>query len=263
MNLAQIEAKTHTTTTTASDYIIPGADKSLAYLQVTNSTVQPSGETSTVVEVINAVKDKNLKVLKKCQPKFVNESFFEYIKTNNPFHTYEYHQMSDEEILEGNISEKNLVWFYDSGHMLFDSNAIPYTLPHRFDYIGTPFNNEYCNLPELLKYLKNHPWVLNKEELKIENIPYYNSQEGRDKCISDINIRPDQETYAKIYELVKIRELFGKRINDEFFSCRVPEQISSYLYLFNQEKHNDWLGIAPFLKKKAKDDSHGTFEVTL
>jgi hypothetical protein len=254
MNLAQIEAKTHTTTTTASDYIIPGVVKSLAYLQVTNSTVQPSGRTSTVVEVINVVKDKNLKVLKKCQPKFVNESFFEYIKTNNPFHTYEYHQMSDEEILEGNISEKNLVWFYDSGHMLFDSNAIPYTLPHRFDYIGTPFNNEYCNLPELLKYLKNHPWVLNKEELKIENIPYYNSQEGRDKCIRDLILRPDQETYAKIYELVK---------TDKFFSCRVPEQISSYLYLFNQEKHNDWLGIAPFLKKKAKDDSHGTFEVTL
>jgi hypothetical protein len=79
--------------------------------------------------------------------------------------------MSYKEILEGNISEKNLVWFYSSGHMLFDSNAIPYTLPDRFDYIGSPFNNEYCNLPELLKYLQSHPWVLNQDELKIENIP--------------------------------------------------------------------------------------------
>ena len=67
-------------------------------------------------------------------------------------------------------------------------------------------------------------------------------------------IRPDQETYAKIYELVK---------TGGFFSCHVSEHVSSYLYLFNREKHNDWLGIAPFLKKNAKDDSHGTFEVTL
>ena len=213
-----------------------------------------SGKTSTVVEVINAVKDKNLKVLKECRPTFVKDSFFEYIKTNNPFHTYEYHEMSDEEILKGNISEKNLVWFYSSGHMLFDSNAIPYTLPVRFDYIGSPFNNEYCNLPELLKYLKNHPWVLNQDELEIEDIPYYNRHDGREQRISDIIIRPDQETYVKIYELVK---------TDKYFSCRVPDHISSYLYLFNQEKNNDWLGIAPFLKKKAKEDSHGTFEVTL
>ena len=254
MELASFEINRHETSTAIIDYIIPGVDKSLAYIKVTSSTVQPSGKTSTVVEVINAVKDKNLKVLKECQPVFVKDSFFDYIKTNNPFHTHEYHQMSDEEILEGNISEKNLVWFYSSGHMLFDSNAIPYTLPDTFDYIGSPFSNEYCNLPELLKYLKGHPWVLNKEELKIENIPYYNSKEGRDKCISDIIIRPDQETYEKIYEVVK---------TDKYFSCRVPEEISSYLYLFNQEKNNDWLGIAPFLKKKAKDDSHGTFVVTL
>jgi hypothetical protein len=254
MELASFEITRHETSTATIDYIIPGVDTSLAYLKVTSSTVQPSGKTSVVIEVINVVKDKNLKVLKQCRPTFVKDSFFEYIKTNNPFWTYEYHEMSDEEILEGNISEKNLVWFYNSGHMLFDSNAVPYTLPRRFDYIGSPFINKHCNLPELLKYLKGHPWVLNKDELKIEDIPYYNCHDGCDKCISDIIIRPDQETYAKIYELVK---------TDKFFSCRVPEHISSYLYLFNSEKHNDWLGIAPFLKKNAKDDSHGTFVVTL
>jgi hypothetical protein len=138
--------------------------------------------------------------------------------------------------------------------MIFNSNAVPYTIPRGFDYIGSPFSNKHCNLPELLEYLKGHPWVLNKEDLKIEDIPYYNCHDGYDKCISDIIIRPDQETYAKIYKLVK---------TDKFFSCRIPEHISSYLYLFNREKHNDWLGIAPFLKKNAKDDSHGTFVVTL
>jgi hypothetical protein len=254
MKLTPIENTFHTTYTAIVSYIIPDVDKSLAYLQVTTSTVEPSGKTSAVVEVINAVKDRNLKVLKGCRPTFVKDSFFEFIKTNNPFWTYEYHEMSDEEILEGNISEKNLVWIYSSGHMLFDSNAVPYTLPRRFDYIGSPFNNEHCNLPELLEYLKGHPWVLNKEDLKIENIPYYNCHDGCDKCISDIIIRPDQETYAKIYELVKA---------DKYFSSRISEHISSYLHVFYPETHNDWLGIAPFLKKNAKDDSHGTFEVTL
>lgn len=152
--------------------------------------------------------------------------------------------MSDEEILEGNISEKNLVWIYSSGHMLFDSNAAPYTLPHRFDYIGSPFSNEHCNLPDLLEYLKGHPWVLNKDELKIKNIPYYNCRDGKDKCISKVIIRPDQETYAKIYELVKA---------DKYFSSRISEHISSYLHVFYPETHNDWLGIAPFLKKNAAE----------
>jgi hypothetical protein len=254
MKLASFEITRHTTYATIVSYIIPGVDKSLAYIQVTTSKVEPSGKTVTTVEVINAVKDGNLKVLKGCRPTFVKDSFFEFIKTNNPFWDYEYHEMSDEEILEGNISGRDLVWIYSSGHMLFDSNAVPYTLPRGFNYIGSPFNNKYCNLPELLKYLKGQPWVINKDDLKIEDIPYYNREDGCDKCISEVIIRPDQETYAKIYELVKA---------DKYFSSRIPEHISSYLHVFYPVTHKDWLGIAPFLKKNAKDDSHGTFEVTL
>jgi hypothetical protein len=254
MELTPIKITRHETSTAIVDYIIPGVNENLAYLQVMTSTVQPSGKTSVAVEVINAVKDRDLKVLKQCRPTFVRDSFFEWIKTNNPFWGYEYHEMSDEEILEGNISEKNLVWFYSYGHMLFDSNAVPYTLPRRFDYIDSQFNNKYFNLPELLEYLKGHPWVLNKDDLKIEDISYYNCEYDYDQCISKVIIRPDQETYAKIYELVKA---------DEYFSSRIAEHISSYLLVFYPETHNDWLGIAPFLKKNAKDDSHGTFEVTL
>jgi len=55
MNLAPIKAKTHTTTTTTSDYLIPGVDKSLAYLQVTSSTVQPSGKTSLAIFLVIAI----------------------------------------------------------------------------------------------------------------------------------------------------------------------------------------------------------------
>ena len=138
--------------------------------------------------------------------------------------------------------------------MLFDSNAVPYTLPRGFNYIDSQFNNKYFNLPELLKYLKGHPWVLNKDDLKIEDISYYSCEYDYDQCISKVIIRPDQETYAKIYDLVK---------TDKYFSSRIPEHISSYLHVFYPETHNDWLGIAPFLKRNAKDDSHGTFEVTL
>jgi hypothetical protein len=254
MKLAPFENTRHTTFTEIVSYIIPGVDKSLAYLQVTTTTVEPSGKTSAVVEVINAVKDKSLKVLKECRPALVRDSFFEFIKTYNPFWTYEYHEMSDEEILEGNISEENLVWIYSSGHMFFDSNAVPYTLPRGFNYIDSQFNNKYFNLPELLEYLKGHPWVLNKDDLKIENISYYSCEYDYDQCISKVIIRPDQETYAKIYELVKA---------DKYFSSRIPEHISSYLHVFYPVTHNDWLGIAPFLKRNAKDDSHGTFEVTL
>jgi hypothetical protein len=243
MKLSSIEITRHTTFTEIASYIIPGVDKSLAYLQVTTSTVEPSGKTSAVVEVINAVKDRNLKVLKGCRPTFVKDSFFERIKTNNPFWDCECHEMSDGEILEGNISEKNLIWFYSSGHIIFDSNAVPYTLPRGFDYIGSPFSNKHCNLPELLKYLKGHPWVLNKEDLEIEDIPYYNCEYDYDQCISRVIIRPDQETYAKIYELVKA---------DKYFSSRISEHISSYLHVFYPETHNDWLGIAPFLENQSK-----------
>ena len=254
MKLASFENTRHTTFTENVSYIISGVDKSLAYLQVTTSTMEPSGKTVTTVEVINAVRDRDLKVLKMCRPTFVKDSFFEFIKTNNPFWTYEYHEVSDEEILEGNISGRNLVWIYSSGHMLFDSNAVPYSIPRGFNYIGSPFNNKHCNLPELLEYLKGHPWVINKDDLKIENIPYYNCEHDCDQCISKVIIRPDQETYAKIYELVKA---------DKYFPSRIPEHISSYLHVLCPETHNDWLGIAPFLKKNAKDDSHGTFVVTL
>lgn len=80
MKLASFDDTRHTTFTEIVSYIIPDVDRSLAYLQVSTSTVEPSGKTSAVVEVINAVKDGNLRVLKGCRPTFVRDSFFEFIK---------------------------------------------------------------------------------------------------------------------------------------------------------------------------------------
>lgn len=246
MALQQLDWKNYTIEVNINTYEIPGVDVDVATIVETISTRQgPQGSITKNVNIQKGPKTKN-SVLNECTPVFVKDSFFESIKTCNPFYNkdgafrnFESIEIKNSDIITTNVSFQNLIWMYFSGNMLFNSNEKPITIPHYFDYIGTPFTNEYCNLNELLSYLKSHPWVVNKEELVIKNIPYYNACENSSECISDVLIRPDQQTYEKIYDSCK---------GHQYFSCRMKDNICGMSYIFNRESKKDWLGIAPFLK---------------
>jgi hypothetical protein len=177
---------------------------------------------------------------------FVKPLFFEDIKTKQPHHLYpEDYQVPllNNGILSDELSVENLIWFYSAGNMMFKTNGLPISKAVGYDYIGSPFSNKYCYLKPLLEYLQSHPWVLNKNELEIESIPHYNAEKGYDRCISPVYIRPDQETYERIYQTYK---------NEQYFSCRLKEAICSISFYTDPLKQHDWLGIAPFLKNPPK-----------
>lgn len=246
MTLQQLDCENYTVEVNINTYEIPGVDVDVATVVETIRTRQgPQGSTTKTTKIQKGPKTKN-SVLKECTPVFVKESFFESIKTTNPFtpmsgafSDFKSHEITSSDIIQTNVSSQNLIWMYFSGNMLFDSNVRPITIPHYFDYIGTPFSEEYSILKELLIYLKSHPWVVNKDELKLEDIPYYNRREDNSRCISDIWIRPDQKSYEEIYETCK---------NDKFFSCNMKDEICGISFCFNKHDKKDWLGIAAFLK---------------
>jgi hypothetical protein len=113
-----------------------------------------------------------------------------------------------------------------------DENIIPYA--KRFDYIDTCFSNETSKLKEMVEYLKNHDWVINKDELEIDDIPYYNARDGKSKFVT-VQILPTKEAYNELYQLVK---------EEEYWSTKMTDYVRPYAI---REKGFDPMGLLPFL----------------
>jgi hypothetical protein len=167
-NLKTFSTEQYVSIATIKRYTIPGVSTNTAVIKKTIVETNNSKAENVVIE-----KTTESKILKECIPIFVKDSFFEEIKTKT-FHNIDIDAHQIENILEEDVSDKNLIWIYFGDYLFFNSNEVPIAIPHQFNYSGTPFNNRESNLTELLKYLKTHPWVLNKDELKIQSIPYYN-----------------------------------------------------------------------------------------
>lgn len=182
-------------------------------------------------------------------PTLVKPNFFEFIKENNPWSTvknvYGWSEIAYKEkdftleLIEKCIQTNLLIFAYTDGHMIFDvkGKIIPYA--RYYDYIGTVFDNKRADLPKMIDHLKKHSWTINKEELKIHDIPYYNQDEGRTQYIAP-KLLPDQKTYQKLYEKVK---------EDKFWSCRLEDLIKGT----NIEEGIDPMKLKKFLKPR-KDD---------
>lgn len=199
-----------------------------------------------------------------CWPTVVKPEFFEFIKRSNPWYTiggdwgWKGLSYSPEELAKELIRNPDLtidaecfLWVYHSGHVVFDRFGDPVPIPYGFDYIGTPFENSNCDLDKMLPHLKSHPWVINGDELHIEEVPYYNNEEGwrkyiRGEKVSWVEILPSKEALKEIYQ----RAL---EIDREYFSVRMKELITSdKIYNWEKTKEKDWLEIRQFAKKHPK-----------
>lgn len=221
-----------TVTTVTEQYELPGFNPDEVYFE---KTIVTRGENVTEIWSIEA----GPKAPKHYLPTFVMPQFFEYIKTNHPFDFRNREReclfpgiKSPEEI----TSEMVFVWISDYDHTLLDKNQrfIPYC--HFYDYIDGPFDNECLHLDEkFIAFLKQHPWVVNKDSLEIEEIPSYNASDARTHTIG-VKILPDVETYNEIMNRCKK----DNNLNDDWLftgaACR-----------YNKEE-KDYFGIRPFLK---------------
>lgn len=225
----------------------------------------PEVKLQVTVETTNKVTVKGTKLTgkgpHKTTPVFVKPSFFKLIQERNPWSDYptwgwEGQTYEHKDIYFGKVqvSRKNLIYPYGSGHILFDADGKPLSAVQHYNYIGSPFTNKWCDLKPMLKHLKNHPWVINGDELVIKQVPYYNNESGKEYYIagenSDIvSILPDQKSYEEIYAAaIKRRE--------EFFSVEMKELIHSgapyHWGLKQNEGVEDYLEIRQFHKPHKK-----------
>lgn len=194
-------------------------------------------------------------------PQFVKDGFWELIKKYNPWaqinHKYGWDGMVVEpkEMIAEDfvVNPKNFVWVYNSGNLLFDINMNPIPVPYCFDYIGTPFTNETCDLEKMLPYLKKHKWVTNGDELFIDDIPYYNNEGGwkqfiRGKQLPWISVLPPAKVLKEIYQR-------AKEINPECPSVAMKDLLmSGATYEWTKPKEKDYMGIRKFYKPHKKAD---------
>lgn len=220
---------------------IPGVDSNQVQLEVVSVR---SDENVTTSYVLVDPQDR-----KEYHPTMVKPEFFQWIKVNNPFADWsEVHDNLIPNVKGTNkipvdflFGEKefDIVFMNYSGHMLKDREYkdIPYA--RKYDYIGSPFHNGAVDLDEkFLSWLRNHPWLVsNPEDVKVLEVPYYNSCEDHSQYVS-VALCPDVETYREICDYYK---------DKEYPSCCVKDAICGQTSRYGSDTP-DWFGIRPWLK---------------
>lgn len=181
-------------------------------------------------------------------PVVVKPSFKDYIKTKNPFQDY---KENTEHIVDSGRAALNdididkawkdglIYFFYNAGHVLFDHKGDPVPLPHTYDYIGTNFSSRKSDLEKLQSALLKHKWVINKDDLKMHQIPYYNGG----GMYLPVRILPDSKTYKQMYEMA----LTSRK---EYFSVELKE-----LVIGNSYKYKDWDPLKIHKYRKKEEDA--------
>lgn len=88
-----------------------------------------------------------------------------------------------------------LVLWNGASHKIANLNYDFIPIPIQFGYIDGNVDNETYDLQKLLKLLKNDEHVVNRENLDISEIPYYNCDEYRTQTIQFLYLLP-----SDIYE---------------------------------------------------------------
>jgi hypothetical protein len=166
---------------------------------------------------LNPIYKKDLSLLKTTNPYWGKYDWFETDKLPSP----------------ENIDLKNIIFVQGSTHMFFDIKKNPIPVVHKGDYIGANFDNGHYDLDKLRKHLLKHKRVVSVSE--ILDIPYYNSENGKDKYI-DVLVLPDSKTIQKGLENKWTRDetCFGKYYDKNGFDYLgikkflLPEKEMSY-----------------------------------
>lgn len=92
-----------------------------------------------------------------------------------------------------------VLWNWGS-YKIADLNYDFIPIPIHLNYMNGEVDNEKYDLDKLLKKLKENKHVINRENLKITNIPYYNAEEDRDQTIDFLYLL-DKEDYQKVAKM--------------------------------------------------------------
>jgi hypothetical protein len=227
--------------TTETVYPIDGFNPDMVVLRVTTTTTNDN-KPNIYYQLLYGIGTRY-------KPKLVTQEFFELIKKCNPFDTSgeEFKSciidvedvviMDDDNTVYMDLGGLEMVWLNYSSSIIMDKEGLFIPYARTYDYCGTYFNNEDIDFSDgFFDFLRNHPWVVNKDDIKVEKIPYYNQHEGRDETVTVV-VCPDKETYNKMADYAK-KEKGG---------YRCLSLLSSFI-VSNYASKKDWFGLAPYLK---------------
>lgn len=238
--LVKTSESTKVVKTTETCYPIEGFDPDMVVLEMITTTVDDK-DPHIEYRLIYGIGTRY-------RPTLVKKEFFDLIKKLNPF---DYREKAFKDVIVNvedvvindenqtvyiDLGELEMVWFDYSSSILMDKEGLYIPYARIYDYIGTYFNNRDVEFnDEFLNFLKNHPWVVNKDDLKYENIPYYNAEEDYNETVVVV-VCPDKETYNKM-------AVEAKKNEKMYWSCYLNDYIVS-----TYQSKKDWFGIAPYLK---------------
>ena len=117
-----------------------------------------------------------------------------------------------------------VLWNFGS-HKIADLNYNFISTPINFGYIDGSIDNERYDLEKLLEKLKRDKNVVDRDNLKISAIPYYNAEDGRDKSIEFKYLLPN-DIYDKVENMGMDSFMRNQYVLKEIIGadeCRISE----------------------------------------
>lgn len=248
MKTTDLNLKTITSTNSEVNYYqFEDYSPDIIKLEETNirTTIIKNGNKETTIK-----KSSKLVTTKEIQKKYGNPylikpEFLNYIKTHNPFMISNLVKFDFKDFIINLDNHENnfeyVILFLDaSSHSLWNVDLNPVSYCIDCGYIDTSFTDEYINLDlDFISFLKNHPWVVNKNNLTISDVPRYYESDPTTQYIP-VSLYCSDEELKIVYD-----EAFDGKRPTNFNKLRA---LTSLSYISNKNKLTDWFGIAPFLK---------------
>lgn len=118
--------------------------------------------------------------------------------------------------------------------------------PTRFGLLNSPFSNKYVELnEEFMEFLRNHPWVRNKDSLEIRDVPDNFLNFGATQYV-EVVIQADLETTHEIEDTCKGYSHRGVNLE----GIKGEGMLCGLNLVYNRKASKDYFGILPYLLDK-------------
>jgi len=207
------------------------------FITVESMKKSQRGKNPTISTFFNIPEDEKFKLCDPKKFKLVEKDFSEGVQFYKSLNDSMVEFDAIDYMNSKGYKKKNLIRFKSYDHTFYRiGEDIPISMPYHISYIGGVTNGDF-NLALAEKILKKNKYVYNVE---MEEIPYYNSEAGRDRTV-EFSVQLPQKKFNEIYSILSGNDRLNMRdiFSSFYWYDDCPDVLGLGKALLSQEERDE------------------------